>query len=174
MQVKYFFIIKLLLLLLKIIIILKYYYRFSHNKLNKEQKLKFFKDNEKFLYDSINKGKKIIIENDFIEYLNNNNKFYLIDNKKNNNLGIYNLMYNHIYWKALQSYKINENNVINNNINLINNNNNFNVNNFNENNLINQNQIYNNNNMYNNNKNDNNIIISQITNNLPINEKNQM
>ena len=98
MQVKYFFIIKLLLLLLKIIIILKYYYRFSHNKLNKEQKFKFFKDNEKFLYKAINKGKKILIENDFIEYLNNNNKFYLIDNKKNNNnLEIYNLMYNHIY-----------------------------------------------------------------------------
>jgi len=130
------------------------------------------------LIEAIKKGKKIIVEDEFKEYLINNNKINLIDNNKNNNLEIYNLMYNHIYWKALQNYNINENNVINNNINLINNNNNFNVNNFNENNLINQNQIYNNNNnIYyneNNNNNNNNIIINQITNNLPINEKNQM
>ena len=97
--------------------------------------------------DAIKKGKKINFLNEFIEYLNNNNKMYLIDNK--NNFGILNY-YNPFLWNQFPNYNINnENNVINNNINLINNNNNFNVNNFNDN-LINQNQFFNHNNNINN------------------------
>ena len=141
--------------------------------------------------DAIKKGKKINFQNEFIEYLNNNNKMYLIENKTN--FGILGL-YNHFLWNQFPNYNINNENVINNNINLINNNNNFNVNNFNDN-LINQNQFFNNNNNiinninninnFNNNENNNNnnninninndnnnIIVNQITNNLPLNEKN--